>query len=80
LKPHHDLIVVRGPDFVGARLTPEAYSLGLAIALPERVQPAQEWVLARPTGVRRACTHSRFRRIPIEGRDEWEPAAGRELA
>jgi hypothetical protein len=36
--------------------------------------------VARLTGVRRACTHSRFRRIPIEGRDEWEPAAGRELA
>jgi hypothetical protein len=64
LKPHHDLIVVRGPDFVGARLTPEAYSLGLAIALPERVQPAQEWVLARPTGFNRADA-SIFVRVPI---------------
>ena len=45
----YERIVVRGPEFVGARLTPEAYSLGLALALPERVQPAQEWVLARPT-------------------------------
>ena len=36
----YERIVVRGPEFVGARLTPEAYSLGLAIALPERVQPA----------------------------------------
>ena len=45
----YERIIVRGPEFVGARLTPEAYSLGLALALPERVQPAQEWVLARPT-------------------------------
>jgi hypothetical protein len=44
----YERIIVRGPEFVGARLTPEAYSLGLAIALPERVKPAQEWVLARP--------------------------------
>jgi hypothetical protein len=57
-------IIVRGPEFVGARLTPEAYSLGLAIALPERVQPAPEWVLARPTGVKRA--DARNIRIPIE--------------
>ena len=68
----YERIIVRGPEFVGARLTPEAYSLGLALAMPERVQPAPEWVLARPTGVGRAistCT------IPIEGRDEWLAAA-----
>ncbi len=40
----YERIVVRGPEFVGARLTPEAYSLGLALALSERVQPAQGWV------------------------------------
>ena len=45
----YERIVVRGPEFVSARLTPEAYSMGLALALPERVQPAQGWVLARPT-------------------------------
>jgi hypothetical protein len=70
----YERIVVRGPEFVGARLTPEAYSLVLALALPERVQPAQEWVLARPTGVGRTRTHSAFRVIPIEGADEWEAA------
>jgi len=58
----------------GLRLTPEAYSLGLALALPERVQPAKEWVLARPTGVGRAITTYS---MPIEGRDEWLAAARR---
>ena len=33
----YERIIVRGTEFVGARLTPEAYSLGLALALPERV-------------------------------------------
>ncbi len=70
----YDRIVVRGPEFVGARLTPEAYSLGLALALPERVQPAKKWVLARPTGVGRALATYE---IPIEGRDEWLAAARR---
>ena len=28
-------------------------------------------VLARPTGVRRAGTHSGFKLIPIEGAEEW---------
>ena len=28
----------------------------------------------RPTGVRRAGTHSDFSLIPIEGVDEWEAA------
>jgi hypothetical protein len=41
-------------EFVSARHTPEAYSLGLALALPERVQAALQWVLARPTGSERA--------------------------
>ena len=69
----YERIVVRGPEFVGARLMPVAYSLGLALALPERVQPAHEWVLARPTGVGRAIATYE---IPIEGRDEWLAAAG----
>ena len=70
----HGRIVVRGPEFVGARLTPEACSLSLALTLPERVQPAQEWVLARPTGVGHALTAYR---MPIEGRDEWIAAVER---
>ncbi|MEX1173063.1 MAG: hypothetical protein WEG56_10685 [Chloroflexota bacterium] len=72
----YERIVVCGPEFVSARLTPEAYSMGLALALPERVQPAQEWVLARPTGVGRAISTYPYR-IPIEGRDEWLAAARR---
>jgi len=43
----------------------ERYSLGLALAMPGRVQPAQEWVLARPTGFERADAISI--RIPIVG-------------
>ena len=62
-------IVVRGPEFVGARLTPEAYSLGLALALPEKV------AVARLTGFERARTHSDSRRIPIVGAEAWEVVA-----
>ena len=40
----------------------------------ERIQPAQEWVLARPTGVGRAISTYD---IPIEGWDEWLAAARR---
>ena len=46
----YERIVVRGPELISARLTPDAYAMGLALALPEHVRPAQEWVLARPTG------------------------------
>lgn len=31
----YERIVVRGPEFVSARLTPDAYAMGLALALPE---------------------------------------------
>ena len=67
-------IVVRGPEFISARLTPDAYAMGLALALPEHVRPAQEWVLARLTGVGRAITTYD---MPIEGREEWLAAARR---
>ena len=63
-------IVVRGAELVSVSLTPEAYSLGLALALPERI-PCSE--LARPTGVGRALATCE---ITIEGRDQWLAAAG----
>ena len=61
-------IVIKGTRFVGLRLTPSAYTHGLALALPEKVE------LARPTGVGRAITAYD---LPIEGRDEWLAAARR---
>jgi len=33
----YERIIVAGPEFVGVRLTPSAYSHGLAVALPEAV-------------------------------------------
>ena len=62
--------IVAGPEFVSARLTPEAYQHGMALALPQVV-------MARPTGIGRPLTTIT---IPIEGREEWEAAAGRKLA
>jgi hypothetical protein len=56
----YDRIIVAGPTFVSARLTPAAYQHGLALALA-----LPEVVLARPTGVERADAISI--RIPIEG-------------
>lgn len=61
-------IVVKGPEFVEIRLTPEAYAHGFAAALPLGV------ALARPTGIGRAITAYR---MPIEGRDEWLAAVER---
>jgi hypothetical protein len=54
----HERIVIEGPRFVGLRLTPAAYRLGLALALPDAV-------VARPTGFNRADA-IRIR-MPVEG-------------
>jgi hypothetical protein len=62
----YDRITVAGPEIVGFRLTQAADAHGLALALPEKV------VLARPAGFEPATFD-----IPIEGRDEWLPAARR---
>jgi hypothetical protein len=37
----YERIVIAGREFVSARLTPEAYSHGLALALPEKVVMAR---------------------------------------
>jgi hypothetical protein len=71
----HERIVVRGPEFVSARLTPEAYSLGLAIALPERVQPAKRWVPARPTGLEQGMPPSSSRSRSRPDRRDRPPRA-----
>ncbi len=52
------------------RVSHSAYAHGLALALPEKV------VMARPTGVERAGTHSALRHIPIEGAEEWLRMSG----
>ena len=71
----YERITVKGREFVSARLTSDAYALGLALALPEQVEPAQEWALARPTGVRRASARAHGSRarihIDVEGRSAW---------
>lgn len=59
-------IEIRGRDFAGVTLTPEAYAHGLALALPERV------AMARRTGLRHALP---TRSVPIVGRREWAAAA-----
>ena len=59
-------VIVLSNSMVGRILWP--------FALLEQVQPAQEWALARPTGVGRAISTYT---IPIEGRDEWLAAARR---
>ena len=63
----YERIVVVGRSIVTARLTPAAYSNGLALALPQVV-------MARPEGAGRALAAYR---MPIEGRDEWVAAAAR---
>jgi hypothetical protein len=64
----YERIVVEGPRFVTARLTPAAYAHGLALAMPQVV-------MARPTGVGRGHTHSEVRRIPIDGAGAWHAAS-----
>lgn len=65
-------IRVQGPTFVAARLTPDAYAHGLALALAEQGRLAGEWVLARPTGAKPAGAHWR---IPIVDAADWRAAA-----
>jgi hypothetical protein len=59
-------VEVRGPEFAGVHLTPDAEELGLALALPESI------VLARPAGAGHAIA---IVRLPIVGRFAWENAA-----
>ena len=49
----HERMVVRGPEFVSACLTPDAYAMGRARALPEHVRPAQEWAWRARQGTKR---------------------------
>jgi hypothetical protein len=56
----YERITVAGPEIVGVRLTQAAYTDGLALALPEKVE------MARPTGVGHAAATYE---IPTEGRD-----------
>lgn len=68
----YERIVVEGPRFVSARLTPAAYRHGLAPALPEAV-------VARPTGVERAdAMNVAIPIISTETNDQpvWAPPAG----
>ncbi len=54
---------------------PEAYAHGLALALPERVSRVRAG-LACPRGLR----HAKSVLVPIHARDEWESAAGEDIA
>jgi hypothetical protein len=65
----YERIVVAGREFVSARLTPAAYSHGLALALPETV------VRARPTGFDFPDPIPVSRRILIRGAEAWRAVA-----
>ncbi len=72
----YERIVVRGPEFVSARLTPDIWAMGLALAA--RTRPSRARVgTGAPDGVGSALTAYD---MPIEGRDEWLAAAARHFA
>ena len=60
----YERIEVRGLDFAGVKLTPEAYAHGLALALPERVSRVRAG-LACPRGLDGQLATTRTVRTPI---------------
>ena len=60
----HERIEVRGLDFAGVKVTPEAYAHGLALALPERVSRVRAG-LACPRGLDGQLATTRTVRTPI---------------
>lgn len=91
LRGIYSKITVRGPDIVKVELTPAAYAVGLAVALPSEVRlierPRQEpGTRVQPASVNRSnirsvsppdrsSRRSHTRSIPIVGRPAWLAAA-----